>query len=300
MREINRSQTVISHFLGSPHAYGNKNPGGRPKKITKKTVRHIGRVLARNRFSTAADFVSATDAPVRPRTMRNYLRDKGLRFLSLRKAPFLTTAHKEKRLEFARKMAGFGEGWKKVVFSDEKKFNLDGPDGVFHYWADPKLDRAIFSTRSSRAGGVMVWACISSTGTMMLEPISGNLNSEGYTSMLERLGAIEFLRKDYIFQQDNASIHVSSSAREFFERQNVRLLSWPACSPDLNIIENVWSWMAKAVYSDNKHFSSKKELLKAIQDAWKLIPKEYIVQLYDSIPKRIFELGVKRGGNISY
>jgi transposase len=110
-REINRSQTVISHFLRSPQAYGNKNPGGRPKKITKKTERRIGRVLARNRFSTAADLVSATDAPVHPRTMRNYLRDKGLCFLSLRKAPFLTPAHKEKRLEFARKMAGFVEGW---------------------------------------------------------------------------------------------------------------------------------------------------------------------------------------------
>jgi RNA:NAD 2'-phosphotransferase (TPT1/KptA family) len=80
----------------------------------------------------------------------------------------------------------------------------------------------------------------------------------------------------------------------------VRLLSWPVCSPDLNIIENVWYWMSKAVYADNKHFSSIKELLKAIQDSWKLIPKEYIVQLYDSIPKRIFELDVKRGGNISY
>jgi hypothetical protein len=64
-----------------------------------------------------------------------------------------------------------------VVFSDEKKFNLDGLDVMFHSWADPKLDRAIFSTRSSRTGGVIVWACISSTGTIMLEPISGNLNS---------------------------------------------------------------------------------------------------------------------------
>ena len=45
---------------------------------------------------------------------------------------------------------------------------------------------------------------------------------------------------DYIFQQDNASIHVSKRAKIWFEANSVNLLDWPARNPDLNPIENLW------------------------------------------------------------
>uniref|UniRef100_A0A8P4KJS9 Tc1-like transposase DDE domain-containing protein n=1 Tax=Dicentrarchus labrax TaxID=13489 RepID=A0A8P4KJS9_DICLA len=35
---------------------------------------------------------------------------------------------------------------------------------------------------------------------------------------------------------------------------NVALLEHPACSPDLNPIENVWGWMAREVYKNGRQF----------------------------------------------
>ncbi|GFW17660.1 hypothetical protein TNCV_2652171 [Trichonephila clavipes] len=41
-------------------------------------------------------------------------------------------------------------------------------------------------------------------------------------------------------RQENARPHVAGNVRTFLDTENVRLLPWPARSPDLSPIENVW------------------------------------------------------------
>ena len=45
------------------------------------------------------------------------------------------------------------------MWSDEKKFNLDGRDGLVYKWHDLRKEKQWFSKRHSGGQSVIVWAC---------------------------------------------------------------------------------------------------------------------------------------------
>ena len=45
------------------------------------------------------------------------------------------------------------------------------------------------------------------------------------------------------FQQNNAPCHTARSIKQCIEEKRLNRMSCPARSPDLNPIENLWSWM---------------------------------------------------------
>src|SRR6266511_4739552 len=49
------------------------------------------------------------------------------------------------------------------------------------------------------------------------------------------------IKKKFLFQEDNASVHTTRVARSFLESSTIKLLPWSAQSPDINPIENIWS-----------------------------------------------------------
>ena len=50
-------------------------------------------------------------------------------------------------------------------------------------------------------------------------------------------------------------------------------MDWPARSPDLNPIENVWAVMVREVYSGAHQFENVQELENAVFNAWGKIEK---------------------------
>ena len=46
---------------------------------------------------------------------------------------------------------------------------------------------------------------------------------------------------------DNARSHVARICRQFFNRNNVNVLAWPAVSPDMNPIEHIWDFLGRTV-----------------------------------------------------
>jgi hypothetical protein len=100
---------------------------------------------------------------------------------------------------------------------------------------------------------------------------------------------------DFLYQQDNSSIHMSRETRQFLAEQNVSLMEWPARSPDLNPIENVWAAMSREIYADCKQYNTVQELKTAVMAAWENITPDLIAKLVASMPNRCIEVIQKQG-----
>ena len=56
--------------------------------------------------------------------------------------------HMQQRLDWAKNHVTWDdEKWNKIVFSDEKKFNLDGSDGCHSHWHDLRKGKNVSSRR---------------------------------------------------------------------------------------------------------------------------------------------------------
>ena len=115
-------------------------------------------------------------------------------------------------------------------------------------------------------------------------PTKNKVDSDEYTKILKD-HVIDFLYIHEPFQQDNAPVHTSGKWVHFTGKL--------ACTvPFLNIIKNLKSVQKKNICK--RHLETLKELWSSAQEEFEKSPVEYIVKLYDSIPRRL-QLVVAKG-----
>lgn len=302
-KRIKRSKTVVYNFLKNPGMYGMKKRTGRPEILTRRQKRRIVR-RACEKKETANEVRQNLSLPCSTRTVQNVLsKHPQVSYGKFVSRPPLTNHHKKRRVDFAKKYISLGQKWADVIFSDEKKFNLDGPDGFRYFWYDLRKTKEVFSRRQFGGGSVMVWGAFAANGTTPIVFINRTMNSDRYVDMLGESLLPEaplITSGDYIFQQDNASIHVSTSAKLWFEANSVNLLDWPARSPDLNPIENLWGLLAREVYKNGTQYHCTQDLVVAIEDAWEKISVDTLKDLSGSMTSRLIQVIEKKGSFLDY
>ena len=78
----------------------------------------------------------------------------------------------------------------------------------------------------------------------------------------------------------------------------IKSLNWPGNSPDLNPIENLWSLMKRKIRETEP--TTMNALKKTIEEVWfNKIYRDYVQNLYNSMPGRLQEVIKAKGGHIN-
>lgn len=302
-RRIGRDHKTINNFVKNKENYG-KNRRGRTARATTDRERRAILRKASNSAATARKIKEEVGTAASVQTVRRVIRQcPHIRRQKLQRKPHLLERHKTARLQFCQDHLHWKTEWEQVIFSDEKKYNLDGPDGFQYYFHDLRKSELVLSRRHTCVGSVMVWAAISFKGAINLVVLEGRQTSVDYIGLLEmeKINFDEmFEHQPFIYQQDNAPIHTATRVKKWFSDNNVNVLDWPPLSPDLNLIENVWGWLSRKIYAEGRQYDTKADLVVAIEAAFEEITENYLHSLYNSLPKRIFDVIRCNGGITKY
>ncbi len=153
---------------------------------------------------------------------------------------------RQRRLTWAKEKNWIVAQWFKVLFSDESKFYISFGNQCPRVWRKGGEAHSPSFLKSSVKfpQSVMIWGAMSSAGVGPLCFLKTKVTTSVYQIILEHfmLPSADQLFKDadFIFQQDLAPAHTAKSTKRWLNDHGVGVLDWPANSPDLNPIENLW------------------------------------------------------------
>ena len=204
-------------------------------------------VINGNRCLNAAQvttiFTAQTKLHVSKKTIRCALKKENLRSCIARPKPLISPINALNRLTWCLARKDWtARHFRRILWTDKSSFQLF--QQVFcRVWHEPdeEWNTECLSCTVKRSPSHMFWGCFSWYGVGPLVPLFHNATGASHVEILRKY-AMPTL-KNYpgnikrghpLFQQDNARPHVSKIATAFLKDNKVRILDWPAQSPDLN------------------------------------------------------------------
>ncbi|GFV87444.1 transposable element Tcb1 transposase [Trichonephila clavipes] len=176
----------------------------------------------------------------------------------------LTRQHRTARLQRCREHNYWTEqDWACVLFSDESRFSLSSDCRRQLIWRESGTayrPENIQEKDRYPTCSIMVWAGIMINGRTRLHVVAnGTMTGQRYIDEV-------LLPHDCL------------------DSEGIQRLVWPARSPDLNPIENVWDALGRQVAGRNYRPTNKNTLIRALTEEWDKLPQ----QLLDNVVQMRF------------